>query len=196
MDTAFRQGQVVPEWFSRLAAELDAADARATALVTRLAPEQLNWKPDAASWSVGQCLEHLCLSNEVYVVPMREALATAPHGAVEAITPGWFARWFMRSYIDPATQKRRARAPRKATPASSRFDQSIGERFIASNDAMRAVMARAREIDVNRMRFRNPYVPVIRFTIGTGLLIVARHNHRHLGQAERVTQLAPFPSGR
>ena len=186
----------VPQWFTRLAAELDAADARAMSLVNRLAPEQLNWKADARSWSVGQCLEHLCLSNEVYVSPMTEALANAPKGAAEEITPGWFGRWFIRSYIDPATQRKRARAPRTATPASSRFDHSIAKRFIASNDAMRAVMARAREIDVNRVRFRNPYVPVIRFTIGTGLLIVARHNHRHLGQAERVTQLPQFPSGR
>jgi len=183
----------LPQWFARLAAELDAADARATALVSRLTPEQLNWKADPRSWSVGQCLEHLCLSNEVYVAPMNDALADAPKGTAETITPGWFARWFIRTYIDPATQKKRARAPRKASPVSSRLDLSLGKRFIASNDAMRAVMARAREIDVNRVRFRNPYVPVIRFTIGTGLLIVARHNHRHLGQAERVTQLAQFP---
>ena len=182
-----------PPWVALLAAELDAADARATALVSRLTLEELNWKPDARTWSVGQCLEHLCLSNEVYVAPMQAALANAPQGSAEVITPGWFGRWFIRSYIDPATQKKRARAPRKASPPSSRFDQSIAERFIASNDAMRAVMARAREIDVNRVRFRNPYVPVIRFTIGTGLLIVARHNHRHLGQAERVTQLPAFP---
>lgn len=186
----------VPQWVARLAAELDAADARATALMSRLAPEQLNWKLDARTWSVGQCLEHLCLSNEVYVAPMQKALANAPRGAAGAITPGWFARWFIRTYIDPATQKKRARAPRKASPVSSRVDRSIAKRFIASNDAMRAVMALAREIDVNNVRFRNPYVPVIRFTIGTGLLIVARHNHRHLGQAERVTQLPQFPGGR
>ena len=186
-------GLAVPEWFTRLATDLDAADARATALVSGLAPVQLNWKPDARSWSVGQCLEHLCLSNEVYVVPLREALVNAPRGAADEITPGWFARWFIRAYIEPATQKKRGRAPGKASPVASRLDHSIAERFIASNDAIRAVMARSREIDVNKVRFKNPYVPLIRFTIGTGLLIVARHNHRHLAQAERVTQLSQFP---
>jgi hypothetical protein len=124
---------------------------------------------------------------------MAPSLAGGPAAVVQEITPGWFGRWFIRSYIDPTTQKKRARAPRKAAPVSSRIDRSIGARFIASNDAMRAVMASALDIDVNRVRFRNPYVPVIRFTIGTGLLIVARHNHRHLRQAERVTQLAQFP---
>ena len=184
-----------PHWFARIAAELDAADARAMSLVSGVTSEQLNWKPDARSWSVGKCMEHLCLSNEVYVAPMLQALVRAPKGAADEMTPGWFGRGCIRSYIDPSTQTKRARAPRKATPASSRLDHSIAKRFIASNDAIRAVMARAREIDVNHVRFRNPYVPIIRFTIGTGLLIVARHNHRHLGQAERVTQLPQFPTG-
>ena len=182
-----------PRWFARLARELDAADARAEALVKGLTAFQLNWKPSPGTWSVGQCLEHLCLSNEVYVVPMREALPETPRVAVDEISPGWFARWFMRTYIEPTTQKQRARAPRKIAPVASALDLSIGRRFIASNDAMRGLMAQARDIDVNRVRFKNPFVPVIHFTIGTGLLLIARHNHRHLGQAERVTQLPEFP---
>ena len=185
----------VPRWFDRLTEELDTADARAAALLSGLTSEQLNWKPNDSAWSVGQCLEHLCLSNEVYVVPMKEALPEIPTGAAEEITPGWFARWFIRRYIDPATQNKPGRAPRKVSPVASAVDVSVGARFIASNDAMRAVMSRARDIDVNRVRFRNPFVPVIRFTIGTGLLIIAKHNHRHLGQAERVTQLREFPEG-
>lgn len=184
----------VPRWFARLAEEFDAADARAAALLKGLTPAQLNWKPDPSTWSVGQCLEHLCLSNEVYVVPMREALPETPTTAVDEITPGWFARWFIRRYIEPATQKKPGRAPRTIAPVASAIDLSIGERFLASNDAMRALMAVSRNIDVNRVRFRNPFVPVIRFTIGSGLLIIARHNHRHLGQAERVTRLPQFPS--
>jgi hypothetical protein len=44
---------------------------------------------------------------------------------------------------------------------------------------------RAADCDVNRIRFRNPFVPLIRFTLGTGLEILVRHERRHLEQAER-----------
>jgi hypothetical protein len=54
-------------------------------------------------------------------------------------------------------------------------------------------VSRAAAHDVNRVRFGNPFLPLIRFTVGTGLQIVARHNHRHLLQAERVRQLGEFP---
>jgi len=32
---------------------------------------------------------------------------------------------------------------------------------------------------------KNPYLPLIRFTVGTGLLIMPAHERRHLLQAER-----------
>lgn len=183
-----------PPWTDHLTADLDAADARAAKLVRDLSVTQLNWKPRPDAWSVGQCIEHLCRTNEVYVEPMCDALKSAPRGAANEITPGWFGRWFIRSFIEPATQKARARAPRKAVPVASEVDASILGRFVASNARIRDIIALARDHDVNRVRFRNPFVGVIRFTIGTGLVIITRHNIRHLIQAERVAQLPNFPN--
>lgn len=196
MKTAVTPSQAMPAdlpWCIRLRSELDTADARAVALVSGLTVVQLNWRPRSDAWSVAQCLEHLCLSNEVYAEAIVESLGGRPSGPVEEIRPGWFGRWFIRRYIEPTTQKSPGRAPRKAVPTASRLDPSILDRFIASNRLMRDIMARARDFDVNRVRFRNPFVPVIRFTVGTGLQIVARHNHRHLLQAERITALWDFP---
>jgi len=183
----------VPKWFSRLTSDIDSADSRARAIAEDLSTAQLNWRPSDQAWSIGQCLEHLAISNEVYTKPIAEALASAPSGSADDISPGWFGRWFIRTYIEPTTQKRRYRAPKKAAPVTEQLDSSILNRFIASNAAIREVASRARRCDVNRVRFTNPFVPVIRFTVGTGLHILARHNHRHLLQAERVKQGSGFP---
>lgn len=182
-----------PRWCLRLTRELDTADARAEALVSGVTIAQLNWKPRPDAWSIGQCLEHLCISNEVYVEPIVAALGSRSDGPVDEITPGWFGRWFLRTYIDPATQKKRARAPKRIVPVASRVEAAILHRFIASNARAREVIARAEAHDVNRVRFVNPFVPVIRFTVGTGLELLTRHNHRHLLQAERVKLSAGFP---
>src|SRR4051812_34234549 len=129
-----------PPWFVHLTAELDAADTRAEALVRSLSLDQLNWKPRSDVWSVGQCFEHLCLSNEVYVGPLADALRDQPAGRADEISPGWFGRWFIRTYIEPATQMKRARAPRKAVPVARTIEPSMVQRFIASNAAIREVM--------------------------------------------------------
>ena len=54
-----------PPWCVRLISGLGAADQRAKALAEMLTSRQLNWKPNQDAWSVGQCLEHLCVANEV-----------------------------------------------------------------------------------------------------------------------------------
>jgi hypothetical protein len=111
---------------------------------------------------------------------------------VEEIALTRFGRWFIRRYIEPSADTTRARAPRKIAPGAM-VDAAILERFFASNDAARLLIARAGHHDVNRIRFVNPFVPLLRFTVGTGLEILTRHQRRHLLQAERVKELRDFP---
>jgi hypothetical protein len=173
-----------PAWCPRLLAELRAADARATALAKPLTAVQLNWRPSPVEWSIGQCLDHLLVVNRVYLPPIADALQRAPRAVVDEITPGWFGRWFIRTYIAPSPAGRKAKAPAKITPVSE-VDASILDRFLVSNEETRRLIERASEYDVNRTRFKNPFGP-IRFTIGTGLEIISKHQDRHLGQAERI----------
>ena len=181
-----------PSWSIGLIAELDAADQTAKDLVLGLTPEQLNWQPVPSAWSVGQCVEHLCLTNEIYLPAISGSLAGKPVSAVQEITPGWFARWFIRSYIEPSTETKHARAPKKIVP-STRVEPSVLDRFLRGNQAVREIVCYAANYDVNEVRFRNPFIPVLRFTVGTGLQIVSRHQRRHLLQAERVKQSVNFP---
>ena len=181
-----------PPWCVRLISELDAADQRANALVKTLTPQQLNWKPGQDEWSVGQCLEHLCVTNDVYVPAMSSSLAGRPLAVVSEITPGWFGGWFIRNYIEPSSDTRRARAPKKIAPGPE-VEPSVLERFLSGNHRVRELVLRAGKHDVNRVRFKNPFLPALRFTVGTGLEIVVRHQRRHLLQAERVRQRPEFP---
>jgi len=54
-------------------------------------------------------------------------------------------------------------------------------------------VATSAKFNVNRIRFRNPFVRSIRFTVGTGLLIISAHDRRHLWQAEQVRRSEGFP---
>ncbi|GAC1639040.1 MAG: hypothetical protein NVS9B14_19970 [Candidatus Acidiferrum sp.] len=179
-------------WVDLLMADLDAAEERARKLTAGLSTEQLNWQPTAGTWSVGQCLDHLRVMNDVYLPPVEVALAGKPKRAVEEITPGWFGRWFLRSFVEPSATTKKVKAPSKSAPAS-KVDGTVLERLLRGNENLRGLLRRASEYDVNRIRFKNPFVPMIRFTVGTGLTIVVRHEHRHLLQAERVKASNGFP---
>ncbi len=71
---AVPQERGAPAWSVRLAADLDANDQFAKKLVAELTDEQLNWQPAPGPWSVGQCLEHLSITNEAYLPPISVAV--------------------------------------------------------------------------------------------------------------------------
>ena len=191
MTTAIPTASVA--WTIRLIAEFDAADQKAQELVIGLSRHRLNWQPEPGAWSVGQCLEHLCVFNEVYLPALSSALEGKPISVAQEITPGWFSRWFINHYIEPSPQSKHARAPKKIVPGV-RVEPSVLDRFLRSNQAARELVRHAGDYDVNRIRFRNPFIPVLRFTVGTGLEIVSRHERRHQLQAERAKRSSGFPS--
>lgn len=185
-------GGAPPPWCVRLISELNRADERAAGLARSLNPQQLNWIPAPGVWSVGQCLEHLYITNEVYLRPMSRALEGRQPAVVQEITPGGFGRWFIRNFIEPSSKTKRGRAPKKIKPGAH-VESDILDRFLDSNKRTRDLALRAGNYDVNRIRFRNPFIPLIRFTLGTGLEIISKHQSRHLLQAERVRASAAFP---
>ena len=182
----------LPAWSIRIISELDAADHRAHNLAKGLGSEHLNWKPRRAAWSIGQCLHHLFVFNELYLSAIWDSLDGQPCSRVEDIAPGWFGRWFIRNYVEPSSKSRRVRAPRKIAPGE-RVEATILDSFLRSNQKARELVCRASGYDVNRIRFKNPLIPLLRFTVGTGLEIVWKHQSRHLLQAERVKQSVDFP---
>jgi len=100
--------------------------------------------------------------------------------------------WFIRHFIEPSPQSKRAPAPPKIRPTAI-VGLSVLDRFLSSNHVCRTLIADARNKDVNRVRFWNPLFKGIRFTVGTGLEIIAGHERRHLLQAERVRKSTNFP---
>jgi DinB superfamily len=183
----------LPAWSLRLISELASADLRTEAVANGLSLEQLNWRLWPGAWSIGQCIEHLRIANDVYLPSISAALQGREQARVQEIRLSRFSRWFIRNYIAPNPEGARAMAPKKIEPGIQ-VDLRVVETFLRSNQAAQQLIRRASLCDVNRVRFKNPFIPLLRFTVGTGLEIIAKHQVRHLLQAERVRESKGFPS--
>ncbi len=183
----------LPAWAQRLISELEGADRRAERVAGGLSREQLNWSSAPGSWSIGQCLEHLRVGNEIYLPAIANSLEGRQQSPVQEVNLSGLSRWFIHNYIGPSLGTR-AKAPRKIRPAAA-VETSVLDAFLRSNQMAQALISRAGAYNVNRLRFKNPFVPLLRFTVGTGLEIVSQHESRHLLQAERVRQSPGFPDG-
>jgi hypothetical protein len=179
-------------WPERILAELDESDCHAQAAAKGLSVEQINWRPSPDQWSIGQCLQHLLAFNRLYMPAILSALYGQASHPVREITPGWVSAWFMSKYVEPGPKTRRVRSPQKIRP-DERINPSVLDEFISSNQDAKSAVRRAAGYDVNRIRYRNPLVPLVRFTVGAGLELTWKHQLRHLQQAERVKQAPGFP---
>lgn len=174
--------------------DLEKADQDARRIAGGLSDAQANWQPNETEWSIAQCLDHLGRSNTLYASALHKAVKETRREQMPQlgpIQPGWFGRYFIRTMEPPP--KRKMRAPEKIVPASRIAAQQALEGFLRSQDDVRAVIRDAAGLDLNHIRFRNPFIGFLRFTVGTGLMVLAAHTRRHLWQAERVLESAGFP---
>jgi hypothetical protein len=180
-------------WPDRIIARLDEADRRAHALADSLTVGQLNWRPSPDEWSIGQCLQHLLVFNRLYLAAISRALDDELPSPVREVAAGRISAWFMRTYVEPGSHTRRVRSPKKIKPGE-RIDPSVLNDFLRSNQEAKNLVRRAGAYDVNRIRYKNPLVPFVRFTVGVGLELTWKHQFRHVLQAERVKQSLGFPT--
>lgn len=181
-----------------LEVSLDAAEQDARSVVTQLGDDLGGWRPAPNAWSVAQCLDHLAVSNRVYLKAMEGPVARArEQGRVRRgpAVPGLIGRWFVRQLEPPVKARRRSRAPRLIVPRHEPALQDAFTSFCASQADVRAFLRMVADLDLARIRFPNPFIRGVRFSMATGLHVIVAHERRHVWQAWRVRRAAETAAG-
>jgi hypothetical protein len=186
----------LPSELAELDRELEACSGVVDELGKRLSAAQLRWRPWPSAWTIAQCIEHLAAGNRLYVESMSAAVEKGrSQGRLRRhpVRPGWLGRWFISSLEPPA--RRKFPAPRPIVPSPDPEPGPALAAFAKQQEAVRQLLLGAAPLDLNGLRFRNPFLPLVRWTVGTGFLIIAAHERRHLWQAQRIQQREGFPAG-
>lgn len=100
-------------------------------------------------------------------------------------------RWLVREVSRAAREvpfqgERAARNP----PSEGAHARRCIAAFLESQDEVRAFLRTYAGIDLTGVPFPNPFIRGVRFSLATGLHVIAAHERRHLWQAWRVRQAA------
>src|SRR5262249_26188785 len=104
-------------------------------LFSQLNAEQINWKPGADQWSVGQCLDHLIAANcEMFSVLDKIIRGEKNPNLWERMPalPGLFGKIMVKLVSPGSTQK--LKAPGTARPSTSSIDPGIVKKIHRSSE--------------------------------------------------------------
>jgi hypothetical protein len=177
----------LPDELRALDGAFGANERNASELIAGLTDAQGTWQPAPGSWSVAECLDHLAISNRIYVAAMEPPAERAKRNGRlrhRPALPGLFGGWFAKSLEPSSTRK--LRAPKKIVPRQAPPLADAASAFFTSHEQVVEFLRRYAEIDLAGVRFPNPFISGLRFSLATGVHVLAAHERRHLWQAWNV----------
>ncbi|MCW5960517.1 MAG: DinB family protein [Pyrinomonadaceae bacterium] len=154
---------------------------------------QINWKPAAESWSVGQCLEHLIKSNELFYGEFDKiAEGTRRQSFLENWSPlsGFFAGLLIRSLKNDG---KKYKAPTQAIVPPSEIDPNIVEIYAAHNAERIQKIRKSASADWTKIVVTSPFLKIMTYRFDDAMTVMIEHDRRHFRQAKRVVESSGFP---
>lgn len=172
---------------------LRSAQSRLRRLSDRLSDEEWSRRPGKARWSAAECVEHLNLTSRAYLALLPDAVVRArkrggprkKHYRHDALG------WFMTQMNGPLRHVGKFRiVPVKTTaaflPRRGRSPKQFMSDFVKLQAELAAVIRSGDGLPLDQVKIVSPFGGRMKYSAYSALVIVARHQHRHIDQAEEA----------
>ena len=180
LTTVLAEGRLVAEETKRVFGQLSA--------------EQINWKPSEGEWSIGQCFDHLIISNRPFLTIIEDiGQGRRRRRAWERVPllPRLFGRLLIRT-LRPDTG-RNVKAPRALNPSTSQIPAAIITSFVEQQNRLLQLMEGTHGLELPRMTITSPVARLITYSLMDAYRLIVVHEQNHFVQASRLLQLTGFP---
>ncbi len=176
----------------RISSDLASNEAEVRNAFGQLTAAQLNWRPAGENWSVGQCLDHLIKTSEIYSEDFRGiADGTRRSNWWERFSPlsGFFGP-FLTKYM--SKDEKKVKTTERFIPPSD-VPADIVERFADSQAELRSTIEKTNQVDWNKTTLTSSFQGFVTYSLADAYNIIAEHQLRHIRQAKRVIGTLGFP---
>lgn len=156
---------------------------------------QLNWRPAPLAWSIGQCLDHLVVSD-LHYFPTLKQIAAGQYEMKpwEKWNPlrGMFGKMLVLSMQEQP--KKKYRAPRIFLPEEQPIQPvNLLERFTKHQESLVGYLQAFHRTDLDQIQITSPASRLVTYSLRHALIVLLQHQYRHINQARRVENHADFP---
>lgn len=189
MVTASSAGQYTNEDREALVGQLAESKRELVVATEGLNQEQSTWKPDSATWSVLEVMEHLARMEDFLFGILEEALEKTEPIADDARLPNP-AETDQRILLQMPDRSVKAKSPEQGLPKETY--QNRDEAFVAFAQKRGKTMefVRTTKLDLRRYRINSPFGPI---DAHQWLLMVSAHTQRHIKQIDELKRHELFP---
>ena len=172
-----------------------ALPARMRSAFSQLSADQLNWKPNPETWSIGECIDHIMITNRSYFAQF-EAIARGDKFVSIweklSLLHGMVGRMLIKATGETVTQK--AKSPAVFKPTRSKVPANIVEEFCAQQAELIARVEKIDHVDHHRVLINSPMSSLVFYTLHDALVIIFQHEQRHFRQSLSVKARLEFPN--
>ena len=172
---------------------LGSAQSRLRRLSDKLPDVDWTKRPGPNRWSAAECVEHLNLTSKAYVPLLRDAIARAKKigGAPRKHYRRDPLGWFLSTMIGPRRRFGKLRmmgmpTTPKFVPRAGRSKSEILSDFVRLQGELAALIQSGDQLPLDRVKIVSPFGGRMKYSAYSAFVIVARHQHRHLEQAEEA----------
>lgn len=160
----------------------------------KLTAEQLNWKPNASEWSIGQCFDHLITSNNLYIKNIQK-VADGTH------VNNWFSviplftnivGQQLKKAVSPDTAKKIKTFP-IFEPSASDLSENTIEDFCKNQEILISLMEAVKNLNLRKIKIPTPISDAVNIRLSDAFEVLLMHERRHFNQAKRVMDTEGFP---
>jgi len=152
-----------------------------------LSLEQLNWKPNAATWSIAQNIDHLIAINQTYfcvIDSIRKENYKPPFLAKFGFMVSFFGRMILKA-VQP-DRKRKVKTFPIWEPAKSKIPIGILGRFKEHQSELKIMIEHSKDLMAKGTVISSPANRNIIYKLETAYEIIVTHEQRHFQQSKEV----------
>jgi hypothetical protein len=155
-----------------------------------LSKEELNWKPDPGTWSIGQIIDHLMVINRTYfpiIKQVKEGKYQLPFVGKIGIITNSLGNIILKS-VEPDRNKKIKTfsiwEPGKITIAKDIVDQ-----FLLHQEELKKFISDSEDLMLQKTVISSPANRLIVYKLEKAFEIIIAHEKRHFNQAKEVLNL-------
>ena len=179
--------------FSGLISNIELIQRNIKKTFGELSTSQLNWKQNENEWSIGQCLEHLIVTNNLYFENIQKvADGTHRNNLFSKIPVVPSLIGFGMKQIFAPDWKPKMKTFKMFKPSFSKVSEDILEDFDANQNKFIGLMEATKDLDAKQIKVAEPIGSAVNISLIDAFEVLVLHEHRHIQQAKRVMKLKEF----